>query len=503
MTESNKVSKPKLAIAEYIATENPTRIVNPWNVKPSTVQDIDQDDYVEIVNKCRFYYRNDPLAATAINKLVEIGINDLRFSKNGLSDNEFRVFLGIKQELLAFAEEMALEFLISGLVVPEIKYIPKSKEDIKRLGLKKYDTFTLPEGFWLRDPCSIEINKTIVSSMPSYYVLIPDDLRYFINNKGKYPDGTRDDALYAWLTSNYPSFVIEVEKGATKVQLTDTSNIIRRRVLQDSPYPVPFLSPALDILEHKRNLRKADYSIATKVISAILQIKVGSDEFPMTEAEEDAQRLIDLKNALIWRNYSTNSVENIFQLFTDHTTELKWVFPDINLLLNDAKYKEVNQEIVFALGFPRTLIAGESERSNASDPEYASISPVKMMENFRNKILDVIKDVVYEICTRNSLKSIPSVTFKPINLYDFQTYLQALKMMLEAGSLSRESLDEIFGYTFEDELEKREAEQKALEESGVPEFQPTPNSRQPNIQNNTSPQKPKAKSEGEGDKEDE
>jgi len=471
--------KTRLSVAQS-TTENPYRIVNPWNVKPSTAPAIDQAKYVDLVNKCRFYYRNDPIAATTINKIVEIAINDIELSKNGLSENEFRIFQGIKQELLDFAEEMALEFLISGLVVPEIKYVPKSKEEIKRLGLKKYESFILPESFWLRDPCSIEIMKTFVSSKPIYFVLIPDELIYFINHKGTYPDGTEEKTLYTWLLANYPKFVTDIESGKTKVRL-DNDLIIRRRVLQDSPYPTPYLYPALDILEHKRNIRRADYSIVVKVLSAILHVKIGSDEFPMTESEEDANRLYDIRQALTWRNTSLNTIENIFQLFTDHTTELKWVFPDVNLLLNDSKYREVNQEIIFALGFPRTLISGESERSNASDPEYAAISPVKMMENFRSKILSVLKQIVYEISNRNGLTSTPGISFKPINLYDFRTFLSGLQMLLDSGSLSRETLDTIFGFDFKDELEKRASEQKLLKESGVPEFQPTPNSRQPDI----------------------
>jgi hypothetical protein len=490
--EPEEKTKPKLrqSKSEFVYAENPARIVNPWNVKAINAPIIDQPKYVVLVNQCRFFYKKDALTSTTLNKLIEIGINDLEFSKNGLSDNEFRVFTGIKQQLLDFSEDMALEFLLSGLVIPEFKYIVKGKEDVKRLGVKKYDSLTLPDSLWLRDPTTIEIKKTILSNKPSYYVIIPDDLRYFIKNKGKYPDGTMDEKLYQWLSAYYPKFVSDVEAGVPKV-LLENPNIIRRRPLQDSPYPVPYLSAALDILEHKRNLRKADYSIVTKVISSILHVKIGSDEFPMTEGEEDLQRLSDVKDQLLWRNTAYNTIENIFQFFSDHTVELKWVFPDVELLLSDAKYKEVNQELIFALGFPRTLIAGESERSNASDPQYAAIAPVKTMENFRGKILEVLKKVIYDVATKNNFANVPEIAFKPINLYDFKIYMDAMKILLDSGSLSRTSLDRIFGYSFKDELELRTEEQKALEDSGVPEFQPTPNSRAPQITGNQPKPAPK------------
>jgi hypothetical protein len=476
-------AKPKrigTSRAEFIYAENPAKIVNPWNVKSTNAPVITQVEFSTLINKCRFYYKKDALTSTTINKLIEIGINDLELVKNGLSDNEFRIFTGLKQQLLEFSEDMALEFLLSGLVVPEFKYIVKSKDDVKRLGVKKYESLLLPDSLWLRDPTTIEIKKTILSNKPSYYVIIPDEVRYFILHKGTYQDGTEDKKLFAWLEAYYPKFVADVEAGKLKVIL-ENPNIIRRRVVQDSPYPVPYLSAALDILEHKRNLRKADYSIVTKVISAILHVKIGSDDFPMTDSEEDTQRLEDVKNQLMWRNTTSNTIENIFQFFSDHTIDLKWVFPNVELLLNEGKYKEVNQELIFALGFPRTLIAGESERSNASDPQYAAIAPVKTMENFRNKILGVLRQVVYDISTKNNLTSVPEIEFKPINLFDFATYLSALQVLLDTGSLSRTSLAKVFGYSFEDELELRSEEQKALEASGVPEFQPTPNSRAPEI----------------------
>ena len=121
MVVVEEIIMTKLAKSEFRISEDPTRVVNPWNVKPTNTKPTDTREFISLVNKCRFFYKKDPLTSTTINKLVEIGINDLTFSKNGLSDNEFRVFTGMEHDLLLFAEDMALEFLISGLVVPEVK----------------------------------------------------------------------------------------------------------------------------------------------------------------------------------------------------------------------------------------------------------------------------------------------------------------------------------------------------------------------------------------------
>jgi len=474
------MTKLQNATASIVSLDPSDVTKNPWRYTWEKNKDTKgpQQDFLSMVKRCRFYYERDPLTSTTINKLIDIGINTLKFHKNGLSDNEFKVFEGMKNKLLGFAEDMALEYLISGLVVPEVEYGSIPKDELKSLGIKKYDRLTMPKTMWIRDPASIEIKASPLPDKPSYFVTVPDEMLYFIRNSGTYPDGTEDQQLYASFSTYYPDFVEKIKAGQNRV-LLENAFIIRRRVTTKSAYPTPYLSSAVDILEHKRNLRRTDYSVANKVLSAILQIKVGSDLFPMTASEEDTQFMDGLKNQLLWRNRGNNDVENIFQLFTSHVVELKWIFPDISILLNDAKYQEINQEILFALGFPRILIAGETERSGAGDQEFASLAPIKTMDNFRNKILTVIKEIVYQVSKRNNFTSVPEVEFEPINFHKFDVYIAALSKLFDSGGLSRDSLADVLGYNFNDEVEKRASEQEKVEAFNVPAFGENPNSRPP------------------------
>jgi hypothetical protein len=484
-----KVEEPKkdnLAVAELVSfSASPGVLKNPWKLTAEMLTPSTQGEFQRIVRKCRFFYKKDPLSSTTINKLVELGINNLVFAKNGLSENEFRIFTGLRAQLLQFAEDLALEFLLSGLVVPEVSYTTKTRDEVKRMGVKKYDTLELPNSLWVRDPCSIEIRQIL--DQPQYLVTVPDSMMNYIQKRGIFPDGSQNDKLYLEMKANYPDFVNKIMEGQRQVELNNPF-VIRRRVLQDSPYPVPYLSSALDILEHKRNMRKADYSVVTKVLSAILQIKVGSDQFPMTDSEEDEERLIALKNQLRFRESSRYGydMDSVFQLFTDHTTTLQWVFPDVNTLLNETKYAEVNDEIIFALGFPRTLLDGEpNARAGTLSAEYAAIGPIRTMESFRIRILPIIQEMVYQISTRNNFSSVPNVDFEPINIHDFAVFISALQNLYGTGALSRTSLAKMFGYNFEDELETRVKEEKAMADSGVPEFAPLPNSRTPQNSRNT------------------
>lgn len=467
---------PHYNFAEAATSSNQINSANPWTVKLDDPQSKAQVDYfVSLVNECRFFYQNEPLVATIVNRMIEIAINDLVFSKNGLTDNEFKVFTSLKPRLLEFAELMAQEYLLSGLVVPEFALGKSTKEEILALGIKKYSTLQLPVSLFVRDPKSIIIYTSLMSDKPSYFVQVPETVAYFIKNSGVYPNGQENKELFKQMKSSFPDFVKAVLAGVTEIPL-ENNNVIRRRYLSDNPYPVPFIAPALDSLKHKRKFRQMDYSVADKVIGAMMHVKVGSDDFPITDSEEDIAFVDGLRSQLQWRFNSKKDLERIFQLITAHTVEIGWIFPDTTQLLNDAKYKDINLEILYALGFPQTLLIGEASRTAAGDPEMAMIGPIKTMENFRRKILEVLKRVCEQVAFENKFKSPPTLEFKALNLHKFSDLITALSKLYETGGLSREAFDAVLGYDFKEQVDLRAQEQLEIDASGIPQVGVTPNS---------------------------
>lgn len=489
-----KDEKLKLAKAAYSFID--PYGVNPWApsmVDKLDIKDIDHDTFKEIIEACRFFYKRDPTAGTVIDKMVDIGITDLYISKEDLSENEYRIFSALLPKLKEFAEDMALEYLLSGLVIPEIKFDTVGKEELKKYNIKKYTSMEFPVSLWIRDPATVKINKTILSDKPSYFINIPDDLAFFIKNNGRYPDGTEDPELYKQLVEMYPEFVRKVKSGKKDILLTENVHlIIRRRVISDSGYPVPFLYKSIESMKHKRNLRRMDYSVASRVITAIQLIKLGNDEYPVTE--DDEEQFNDIKNQMYWRNSATNTeVEKVFQLFANHTLTIEWVFPETDVLLDEAKYADVNQDIMVGLGFPKILMTGENDRSGAGDSSYAASSPIKTIEHFRNKLISVLQYVINELSERNNLRSTPEISFMPIQLAEFGVFIDAIRELYTSGNLSRESYASLFGFNIKDELLKRSEENKLLKEYKLDDFAPLPHSNAPNSNDPNSKETPAKK----------
>lgn len=476
----------KLANAAYLNPQYNIGTDNPWATEDvDKLESPDHDKYKTTVQACRFFYRRDPLASTIINKLVDIGISELHIEGHNLSENQLRIFEGIKDEMHSFAEDMALEYLTTGLIVPEVKYAVVTDRNLKRLGIKKRTGLILPVSMWLRDSGTIKINQSFIMNKPSYFVEVPEELIFFIMNEGQYMDGTKDIKLYNELKSLYPDFVRLVKEGEKEI-LIENDLIVRRRALPDSPYPMPYLYPAIEPLKHKRNLRRMDYSIAARVISAILLTKLGNDEFPILEEDED--QFDTIKSQMRWRYTGDRDVERIFQLFANHTLEMEWIYPPVDALLDDAKYDDINQDIVFALGFPRVLITGENQKSGTGSSELAMISPVKTMESFRLKILRILNNIADQIITKNDLRGSVDIRFEPINLHNFADFVEGLVQLYETGNLSRQSFAKAFGYNIEEELNLRSKEKEEMEKLGIDDFAPRPFSPQPgqpNQPNNT------------------
>lgn len=414
------------------------------------------EDYKKVVNQCRFFYRVDPIANTVINKIVEIGITDLDIDTTNLSQNEIKIYSAYKSKIEKFLESCALEYLITGLVVPEISFEDVGRDEIVRLGVKKYNKLYLPTSMWIRNSEHIKINSSFIKSdSPSYYLTIPQELITFVKSGGVYLDGNIDKERLSWLEVNFPEFISAIKQGKTEI-LLNNSLIIRRKYLADSPYPIPYLYPALDALKHKRNLRRMDYALAARVITAIQHIKVGSDNFPLLEGEETIFE--EIRNQLRYKNTGEKDIERIIQLYTNHTVDISWIIPDVQTLLNQEKYIEVNDDIFFALGFPRILTTGETQRTQTSNHELATKSPIKTMESMQKDLQIIVDYITWQIAKLNGLTNVPKIKFGRIDFYRFAEFIDGLFKLRDAGGVSLETLASVFGLDYFEEKKQIERE---------------------------------------------
>lgn len=434
---------------------------NPWDasVLPNYTQEYDRpsipNKWHDIVKLCNFFYERDGLIRTVIDKQVEIGINDMTIvATERAQQRVLELFEYIKNSVKGFLAQAATEYFLSGLVIPDIVWKTALPEET---GMKK--AYVVPTDIWTRNPLQVELKSTpIPNRVIPLWTLTSDEVS-FITNKGVYPDGTEDKETYQILYREFPQYVALVNKGITKIPLPGHF-VIRRKPLLRTQYPVPYLMPNLELLMHKRNLRKMDYAVASRVINAILHIKAGNDEHPIGEDSD----VLDNLAVEFRRRGSINSVERIVELFSDHTVSLNWVVPPIDTLLNTDKYTQLNQEILYGLGFPKFLITGEKDKSNSGTAGSALLSPLNSMKAMRSDFEDFLNRLFREVADKNNIKTPPLVKFAPLDLIEMQDLLSVAQTLEEKGIVSRTNVAKLAGFDFVSEQHLRYSEEELMTE---------------------------------------
>jgi len=469
-----EVQNTKLAKASVNVLTNPnsTELVYTSSVDKMEIS----DDFHKLIKMCRFFYKRDPVAGTVLNKMVDCAITPLKNRKGKCTDKEYAVYCSIADMLQEFYRNVCLEYLLSGLVIPHYEWVRKSGRELSE-DLDSRTRFYVPDNIWFRDPATVKVKKSILPNRKDYYVEVSRDLVDFIRSGGKKKDGTVDKELYDILVKNYKEFVDAVKNSkSTKLEIKlENIRPFLGKCLPESAYPQPYMTNALESLMHKRNLKKLDYAIASRVIAAIQLIKLGNDTFPVTDAAD----FTDIKTQM---NYSTveGDYERIFQLFANHTLTIEWVHPDTSAMLNNEKYRTVENDIISAFGFPRTLITGETIRSNVEGgSDLATFSPVATMETLRDKLVEWTKILYKEIMEKNGFKNYPAPRFEPMKLYRLLDLNLIGKDTYEEGNMSRSTRLEMLGFDLETELERKKLEQEKFKELGLDEAPPMPYSANP------------------------
>lgn len=412
-------------------------------------------DHIKVI---RWFYKFDPIASTVLNRMADMSMTVIKNRKKTklnmdvVDDATQAYFDALIVKIRPFLKQVALEYLLHGLVVPAY-ILEKTRGDLlsEKLGRKRY---TVPTNFWVRNPDNIELKRRPIGTTRQVFLKIPKEDIELIQNKGLRADGTTDKEAYTFLVEHAPEYVRAIRAGKTKFELTDV-NILTRKIVSHEEYPVPFLVNALGALQHKAYLKTMDKTIVSRAIEAIRHIKVGDKDFPATDEDIAAVQSTVEQNS--------SSGERVFNLFTNHTVTIEWSFPPLEALLNEAKYAEPNADIFLSVGFPRILTTGETLRSNSSDSKIASLGPKATLEDLRESILEWLKLLYALLADKNNFNRIPEPYFAPIATSDYTALVQFAVDAMSAGAISKDTIAQLYGSDFETEANQITTEQ----ESGV------------------------------------
>lgn len=404
------------------------------------------------------FYQRGGVVTTVVNRLNELTITNVRNGQRKTSDEANAYYEAVlhraPSRLMRFLTAMGREYFLSGLVLPRVDWVVMKGADISP-DLKANREYFMPV-FDLYPPNLLRI-EWAGWGKKEYFLKIPQTDVSLIRAGGSQIKA-QQFRYNMWLT-NYPMFVQSVMDGADMILIPDADPILRKETTF-TQYPTPFLFNVLEALVFKQQLRRMDFAVASRVISAILLVKEGDKDFPISE---DSRGNLDaLEQQLQARAGNPRLMERLFMLFSNHTTTLEWISPDVEALLDQDKYRETNEELAQGLGFAQILVTGESRNAQASELSTWAIKP--QMEELRFMIIEWMITIYEKAADLNSFRNVPNPEFTPIQLQDFVKTAAVMAQIYKEGNMSRSTRAEQVGLNFETEQEKMLDEKKLIDE---------------------------------------
>lgn len=451
--ENNKVVKlarASIGTNPYLdVPEHPGSSIVSYSSYANTV---DASNYHDKIRQCRYFYHQDPIASTVVNRMCEMAITEVKNRRVDCTDEEVKFYNAVAKKLNRLLEAISREYLVNGMAIPDVVMgrVMGSKLD-PNLGRTRY---VFPDKMWVRNPENIVLKKRPLDIQRDVFLKVSEDERYFILTSGQYRDGTEDVNAYMNLERQFPQYVGMVREGKTLIPLPNVRPVVRK-TMSHMEYPQPFLVPALNALKHKQQIKRMDYSIAAKAIESIQQFKVGNDEFPVEEGDDIIE---NLKQQVEVTRKQNGAFDTVYRLYTPHTVEIEWNLPPLDALLSDEKYSEPNADIFMALGFSRVLLVGESLRSNSGTNVATTIGPVSTLNEIRSAILEWVEGLYDILAEENGFKAYPKPSFGPIPSADMVQMVQFAIEASKQGIISKDTVAKMFNSDFESEHYQIDAE---------------------------------------------
>lgn len=206
-------------------------------------------------------------------------------------------------------------------------------------------------------------------------------------------------------------------------------------------YPKPKLARALDDLRYKEELKKADFSTLDGITNYILKVTIGNDEHPVTD-----QSQLEAVASL----FDTSSKS--FDIVWNHTLEIeKITFPEIDNILGQGKFAQVNDDLSMAMGVTRALLDGQME-GNAKAVEAATKAFAEEINYARRCVTRWIDNEYEEIALAMGFDRYPKVRFDENTLKDEIMLMSVIQGMIDRRIISYETGMEKLGFDFNNEL---------------------------------------------------
>ncbi len=420
----------------------------------------------ELFKRADRYYHTDPLVGTVVNILAALSAKGF---ENDIDDENIKQFYDtwcFDVNMAEMLEWLYLAFFKIGHVTtykvlakyePRVSYLSpvpgqklkkstkkskatgeKLKEKAEKAAKKNiWSKGHLPVSYTVLNPLLVNVTGNLLFDKTAITLRPPPELTTMLGKPTK--DLTEEEKeLIKALPSDLKQAAEKGQEYKLDWRLVGT---ITYRKMPYERYAKPRSTRVFDSIEYKKSLREADLSTLDGISNYILKITIGSDDYPVTtqgELEAVAQLF--------------NTPSKSFDVVWNHTLSIeKVVSPEIEAILGQDKYKQVNEDITGGLAMSRALVDGVSDLNVAE----AGLVVKGLMEEInyaRRQITRWLYREYRQIAEAVGFDRFPKIRWDEGILQDVIMYMNTISQLVDRRMLSYRTAHEALGFDYPTEL---------------------------------------------------
>jgi len=418
------------------------------------------------------YYYTDPLVGASTNILASLAKKGF---ENDIDDTDIKQFYDAWTFDVGFDELLDwlfLDFFKVGHVTtykvlakyePKVSYlstIPGKKINNKKTATGKKETSAkkniwskgyLPVAYTVLNPLLVNIAGSLLFDKTSVTLTPPAELGELLK-KGSSELTEDEKALIKALPSDLKD---AAQKGG---EFTLDPRLVGQITYRKQPYERyarPKTLKVFDTIEYKNALKQADLSTLDGITNYILKITAGNDEYPVTsQAELEAVAQL------------FNTPSKSFDAIWNHTLQIeKIVSPEIDKILGQGKYSQVNDDMTTGLAITRAILDGGGD-VNAAEVDLLVKGLMEEINYARRQVTRWIYREYQQIAEAMGFDRFPKIRWDEGVLLDTILYLNSIASMVDRRMLSYRTALESLNFDYPNELKNME-EELPLVEDGV------------------------------------
>jgi len=218
-------------------------------------------------------------------------------------------------------------------------------------------------------------------------------------------------------------------------------------------YAKPRSTRVFDTINYKQQLKNADISTLDGISNYILKITIGNDEFPVTKQTEleTVAKLFDTPS-------------KSFDVVWNHTLDIqKIVSPEIEAILGQDKYAQVNEDMTGGLAVSRAIVDGTGD-INTAEVGLLTKGIMEEINYARRQVEKWIYREYRQISEAMGFDRFPKVRWDEGVLKDDILYMATLSSLVDRRMLSYQTALEALGFDYETELKNMQVELPLVED---------------------------------------